>query len=373
MKNVNLQKAIDFCIEKVDVCLKDAEHLYPHSASKNLVYELHDNNNNDWTQGFWTGMLWIAYEFTGDEKYKKAAMWQVDDFHNRIKNNVGTDHHDMGFLYAPSCVYAYRMTGYEPAKEAAIMAADCLIGRFQEVGQFIQAWGELGAKDNYRLIIDCMMNVPLLFWASRETGDDKYKKIAETHIATTASVIIREDGTTFHTYYFDNETGAPDRGVTAQGYSNDSIWARGQAWGVYGFALAYKHTGKKEYLEKFLQVTKVFLDHLPADNIPAWDMIFTDTETQKDTSAAAIAVCGILEMCKIADVPAEYKEKALAMMAALETCFTDDVPESNGLLKHAVYSIPANAGVDECNIWGDYYYMEALMRLKNEDYVSCWE
>lgn len=371
MKNANLQKAIDFCVEKVDVCLKTAENAYPHSASENLVYGVHDNNNADWTQGFWTGMLWLAYEFTGDEKYKNAAMWQAGDFYNRVVNKVGIEHHDMGFLYSPSCVYAYRLTGDETAKKAAIMAADYLASRFQEVGQFIQAWGELGAKDNYRLIIDCMMNVPLLFWASEVTGDDKYKNIAEKHIATTAKVIIRDDGTTYHTFYFDNETGEPLSGVTHQGYSNDSIWARGQAWGVYGFALAYKHTGKKEYIEKFLQVTKVFLDHLPEDDVPAWDMIFTDTKTQKDTSAAPIAICGILEMARLTDIPAEFTEKAEAMMSALADYHTPE--RSNGILKAAVYSMNHDNGVDECNIWGDYYYMEALMRLKNEDYISCWE
>lgn len=146
----------------------------------------------------------------------------------------------MGFLYCPSCVAAYKLTGSETGKEAAIMAADNLMARFQEKGQFFQAWGRLGNKNNYRLIIDCLLNMPLLFWAGELTGDKEYEKKAEAHIKTSMKNIIRDDNSTYHTFFFDVKTGVPEKGVTHQGNRDGSAWARGQAWGIYGSAFAYK-------------------------------------------------------------------------------------------------------------------------------------
>ena len=157
----------------------------------------------------------------------------------------------MGFLYSPSCVAGYKLIGSEKGKEAAIKAAEQLITRFHPVGEFIQAWGAMNEPDNYRLIIDCLLNLPLLYWASEETGDTKYKEIAEKHIHTAIANVIREDFSTWHTFFFDMQTGRPLRGATCQGYRDGSAWARGQAWGVYGSALAYKYTKRKEYITIF--------------------------------------------------------------------------------------------------------------------------
>lgn len=371
MNQNDLQKAITYSLKIADRGLETLFHAYAQPASKNNIYPRQENI--DWTNGFWTGMLWLAYEFSGDEKYKEEALWQVGDFLERIEKKIEVDFHDLGFLYLPSCVAAYKLTGNETAKKAALLAAEQLASRFQEVGQFIQAWGPMGQKEEYRLIIDCMLNIPLLFWAAEETGNENYRRMATAHLETTMKVILRPDYGTYHTYFFDNETGEPLYGVTHQGYSNDSIWARGQSWGVYGLAIAYKYTKREDLIDKFIRVTKVFLDRLPEDNIPAWDLIFTDTETQKDTSAAAITACGILEMARLCDIPEEFVQKAKTMLKALtDTCLTEDIPNSNGILKHAVYSMPHGNGVDECNIWGDYYFMEALMRLHNPDWNSYW-
>lgn len=361
-----IKKAMEYSIEQVSKGLETFGNLYPQSASVNNIYGTIENI--DWTNGFWCGMLWIAYEYTKDEKYKSAAMSHVTDFYNRIINKINTDHHDMGFLYMPSCVAAYKVTGDETAKKAALAAADNMCGRFCEKGGFIQAWGELGTKENYRLIIDCLLNLPLLFWAADETGKEIYKNIAVQHLNTTLKVIFRDDYSTYHTYYFDPDTGKPVYGATHQGYSDNSIWARGQAWGVYGLALAYRYTGNAELTDIFIKVTELFLTHLPSDNIPAWDLIFTDTETLKDTSAAAIVICGILEMNRLCEIPKEFVTKAHEMLYALAACcLTEDIKDSNGILKHGVYSMPHNGGIDECTIWGDYYFMEALMRMNNPE------
>ncbi len=178
---------------------------FPGANSENDFYR--QTENTDWTEGFWTGELWLAYESNKDDKLKEAALCQVDNFLYRIEHHINTDHHDMGFLYSPSCVAAYKLTGSEVGKRAALLAADNLMKRFHEKGQFFQAWGKMDDKDNYRLIIDCLMNMPLLFWASKVTGDKKYEEKAQAHIKTAMENIVRDDNSTYHTYFFDMETG----------------------------------------------------------------------------------------------------------------------------------------------------------------------
>ena len=164
--------------------------------------------------------------------------------------------------------------------QAAILAAVKVISRFQEKGEFIQAWGEMGDKDSYRLIIDCLLNLPLLYWASEVTGDPKFADIAHRHIRTAMKCVVREDYSTIHTYFFDPETGLPLKGVTHQGNRDNSAWARGQAWGVYGTILSYQYTQDPEYLELFRHISDYYLRHLPEDLIPFWDFDFTDGSSE---------------------------------------------------------------------------------------------
>lgn len=330
--------------------------------------------NTTWTTGFWTGEIWLAYEHTKDERFRKAAEVQVESFLQRIIDKVDVDHHDMGFLYSPSCVAAYKLTGSETGKKAAIMAADQLMGRWQEKGQFFQAWGKVGADDNYRLIIDCLLNMPLLFWASEATGDPKYREKAERHIQTAMHYVIRPDHSTYHTYFFDARTGQPIKGVTHQGYRDGSAWGRGQSWGIYGAALSYSRIQDPVYIDIFEKVTDFFITHLPKDLVPYWDFDFTDgSDEPRDSSCAAIAACGMLEMAKYLpkDKAAFYYGMAKRMIKVLaDQCAVKSREESNGILLHGTYckSSPYNTcpswGVDECVSWGDYYYMEALTRLK---------
>ncbi len=363
-----LQSTIDFVLNRLDQYADMFIDKFPAPQSKNYMYPA--IGNTDWTSSFYTGMLWLAYELTGDEKYKKHAMLQVESFYQRITKKIGIDTHDLGFLYTLSCVSAYRLTGDETAKAAALLAADHLIGRFKEKGGFIQAWGAVDDPAAYRMIIDCLLNLPLLFWASDVTGDAKYRAVAEKHIKTACKYLVREDYTTYHTFYFDPQTGAPDHGSTHQGYSDDSCWARGQAWGVTGLAFAYHYTKDKSLIPLQEKITEVFINALPADSIPYWDLVFTSGDEPRDTSAAAIAVCGILEMEKY-----HHNERALdcagKMMNSLIDNYLTDQIESNGILTEGMYN--RNGGDEpECNIWGDYYFLEALMRLKNPDWKMYW-
>lgn len=379
-----VRKAMDIAVGQVERNLDRFTAQFPGPNSFGNFYE--PGPNVDWTTGFWTGEIWIAYENAKTEeeraRLKKAGEIQVDSFLERIEKRENVDHHDMGFLYSLSCVAAYKLTGMEKAKRAALLAADNLISRFQPVGEFIQAWGEMGAKDNYRFIIDCLLNLPLLYWASEETGEKKYRDVAEKHIHTALANVIREDDSTWHTFFMDPVTGMPDHGATCQGYRDGSAWARGQAWGIYGTAVGYRYTGREEYIGYFKRVTRYFLEHLPKDLCPYWDLGFGDGDDEpRDSSSAVIAVCGMLEMSKYMDREdsSYYTSAAWKLLGQMITKYSVKDPEkSNGLLlmgtysKKSPYNTCAEAGVNECVIWGDYFYMEALHRLLTPDWNIYW-
>lgn len=360
-----LEQAIQEALKKVDQLSLDVGMDFPgHNSIQNKYVA--EKNIGGWNQGFWAGILWLSYELSSEEKYKEKAEALVDSFYERIEGKQGVNHHDMGFLYVPSCVAAYKLTGNEKAKKAALMAADHLMTRYHEEGGYIQAWGNVG--EQLRLIVDCMNNIPLLYWASEITGDAKYHNAAKIHARTTMQYIIREDGSTYHTYFF-NRDGSPSHGATHQGATDNSAWARGQAWLISGLPLSYKYIKDDSILLLFERVTDYFLAHLPEDNVPYWDLSFTDGDgEEKDSSAAAIAVCGIIQMLNYLPVNSPFKEKYISavdniMYSLFENYSTKNIPESNGLLLHAVYAKPQKLGIDECNIWGCYYYLEALARM----------
>lgn len=431
MDSGEIRTAMEFCVGQILKNLDGFTDCFPKAYSEGNFY--HPTPNEGWTTGFWTGELWLGYEWCRDhaaaggaagveaggscgaeagqadgceasgssrnteagqacgslcggedsraERLREAAGRQVLSFLERIVTKYDVDHHDMGFLYSPSCVAAWKLTGDEKGREAALLAADQLMRRFHPAGEFLQAWGAMDQPENYRLIIDCLMNVPLLFWAARETGEERYREVAEKHIHTAIANVVREDGSTWHTFYFDPKTGAPDHGATCQGYRDGSAWARGQAWGVYGSAVAYKYTGEEKYKDVFRHVTRYFLEHLPEDLIPYWDLEFTDGDSQpRDSSSASIAACGMLEMSRYLEAAEAEKYRSLAaklLRAVYDRCAVKDSAVSNGLVLHSTYSnhSPYNTcnhcGVDECNIWGDYFYMEAMTRL-TKDWEPYW-
>ena len=378
LDNTAAAAALDEACDQVRINLPLYTDRCQNHSSVNNLYPACDNNQ--WTCGFWPGEVWLAYERTGEEAFKQSALTLVDSFAYRIDHKIEVDHHDMGFLYSPSCVAAYKLVGSEKARDAAIKAADQLISRFQEKGQFIQAWGEMGAPENYRYIIDCLLNLPLLYWATETTGDNKYADIAHRHITTCLANSFRPDGSTYHTFFM-NPDGTPSHGATCQGYKDDSFWARGQAWGVYGSVLSYRYTKNPEYLDTFRKALNFYLTRLPDDLVPYWDMIFTTgTEDPRDSSSAAIVACGLLEAAKYlpADEAAACDKLARQMMGSLVKNYAvHDHKPGAGQILHGTYSkkSPYNTctpeGVDECTSWGDYFYMEALTRL-TKDWQLYW-
>ncbi|SOC82591.1 unsaturated chondroitin disaccharide hydrolase [Ensifer adhaerens] len=369
--DAQVAKALDAAVAQVRTNLPQFTYRAQNHSSVNNIYPAVENDQ--WTAGFWPGEIWLAYEHTGDKTFRHAGQIHVQSFLTRIVNRIETDHHDMGFLYNPSCIAAFKLAGDEDARKAALLAADQLVERFHEVGGFIQAWGRMGEPGNYRYIIDCLLNLPLLYWAARETGNPRYRAIARIHAATTLKHSIRPDDSTYHTFFMDPATGAPSHGATKQGYRDDSSWARGQAWGIYGMALCYRHEGRPEYAQAFDRLLAYYLKRLPQDLVPYWDLIFTDGDEPRDSSSASIVACGLLEMADLVDDAAraeDLRTTARRMVASLiDNYAVKDPSTSNGLVLHGTYSkkSPYNTcrgeGVDECVAWGDYYYMEALTRL----------
>lgn len=339
----------------------------PSAVSKNYVYPAVENR--DWTDGFWSGMLQLANLYKPNENIQEVIKKQLTVFQERLAKHIVLDHHDIGFLYSLSAVADYRINQTESSKKMALEAADVLMHRYQEKAGILQAWGDVSDPEQQgRMIIDCNMNLPLLYFASNETGKEVYKNAAFSHVKKAQEYLIREDYSTYHTYYMDVLTGLPRFGRTAQGFSDDSCWARGQAWGIYGFPISFNHTGDTTLLDSAIHLADYFIEHLPEDKVPYWDLVFTEGAEERDTSAASIAVCGLLELSRnlplLHEKRAFYEETAKEIMASLMANYTTkNYPESNGLLTQGVYSKPENNGVDECTTWGDYFYFEALTRL----------
>jgi hypothetical protein len=363
-----INAAITTALARMKAMLPRFTERFPAPASSNGLYQVIDNV--EWTNGFWTGMLWLGYQFRGDAEFRAAAGQQVRSFIHRVENQIATDHHDLGFLYSLSCVAAWRIVGDAAARASAIQAANLLRRRYLPVAGIIQAWGDLSDPAQAgRMIIDCNLNLPLLYWASHETGDPAYREVANNHVDRAARYLVRPDDSTFHTFYMDPKSGAPLRGTTHQGHSDDSCWARGQAWGMYGFPLVYRYNGATSLIALSARLANYFIARLPADHVCCWDLIFTDDGVERDTSAAAIAVCGLLETARqmpLADAGrARFESWAEAILLSLiDNYALGEHDAGDGLLREAVYHMPRNVGVRERVIWGDYFYLEALMRFK---------
>lgn len=361
-----IERGLVYSLKKIQENQKEFTDGFPAPSAENLIYPKWENI--EWTPGFWTGLLWLAYEKTKEEKYLATLKQLLPTFVKRLNEDVTLDTHDIGFIYTLSVYPAYQLFKNEEYKEIVIRAAKRLLQRYNKTTKVIQAWGDVNnPKEQGRMIIDSLLNMPLLFAASKLSGDDIFEKAAITHIKNAQKYLVRPNFSTYHTYYFDTLTGKPCFGKTAQGKTDESTWARGQAWAVLGFALNYKHTKDYSLLETACQCADFYLANLPEDLIPFWDLSIKKGEEPRDSSAAAILACGLLELATALPILDRQKEKYLAKAYHLiETLTKDYLTEnvnSNGILLHGTYSVPHGNGIDECCIWGDYYYMEALVRF----------
>ena len=358
---------------------------YPDDTTVDDRYELRPaeggiplGGNRGWTTSFRTGLLWLAWELSGDEDYRDAARIDAADFERRVRAEEDLDTHDLGFLYTLSTVAAWRLVGDPKARDASLLAADHLMRRFLEPAGIIQAWGDLSdPAQRGRTIIDSLMNMPLLTWAHEQTGEERFADAVVRHTAQLREHILRGDDSTFHTFYWDAETGEALRGGTEQGAADESCWARGQAWGIYGFALNHRATGDPELLEAAWRCADYFAEHLPADSVPYWDLIYGDgSDAPRDSSAGAIAVCGFQELAEL-EPGTERGARAAALAGVIldsliARCTPDRPEDSDALLLHSVYHFAAGAGVDEGSLWGDYFYLEALTRRALPGWKPYW-
>lgn len=366
-----IQYQLTKVIEKLEINMERYGTQFPSACAINGKYRI--KPNDDWTNGFWTGMLCLAYEYTQEEKFFIRIDQNIQSFQERLYQHFVLDHHDIGFLYSLSVGAAYKITGKENYKRILLQAADVLTARYHEKGKFIQAWGRYGEAKEYRLIIDSFINLPLLFTATKLSGDQYYAQIALEHYQTLLKSVFRDDASTYHTYYFDPVTGEPDHGATYQGNSDRSTWARGQAWAILGIPLNEDVINSSELPKIYGEATDLFINHLSKDLIPYWDFDFTDEKpSAKDSSSAAIAACGLLEAEKFGDYDAAEKIAKGLIYQLGERYANLDNPDNEGLLLHGVYAFAEGKGIDEPNLWGDYFYFEALMRLWKSDWKKYW-
>ncbi len=354
-------------IHKLERTSKSIGASFP-NGSANGRYER--SSPHDWVSGFWPGLLWLAYQETKNDRFKLLAV----ECERQISHTLWEFehlHHDVGFMFGLSSINQYKLMQDEEAKRHALMAASLLAGRFNAAGKFIRAWPNWGGEDHSGwAIIDCLMNLPLLYWASKEIDDPRYRHIASLHADTVLREFLLADGSVHHIVSFDPETGERVGARAGQGYAADSAWARGAAWALYGFTLCYFYTGQASYMEAAKRVADYFLHHLPEDQVPYWDFKLPEFGTQvpRDSSAAAIAASGLLELAALLPVEegAEYQRHAAAMLRSLyENYGAWDDEEEEGLLLHATGYFAQDIHVDAPLIYGDYYFVEALLKLKN--------
>ena len=361
------EDAMRFVLKKTRTNIPLFSDGFPAASSEGNIYP--KTPNVDWTTSFWPGMLYLCWQYSHENVFLDTAHALIPSFQERIEGRRDTQTHDLGFLYILSCKADWMCTGNVVSKAIALEAADALMERYVPKAGILQAWGGMNDPSQQgRMIIDCLMNIPLLFWASKETGNPTYREAAAKHLKNTQTYIIRPNDTTYHTYYFDVESGEAKYGKTAQGYGDDSCWARGQAWGIYGLGLNYTYTHDSSLLTDAMRLAEYFLARLPEDFVSYWDLVFTDGDEQRDSSAAAIAACGLLQLSSLLPPSntrrQKYERYALAIMQHLTQAYTSrNLPQANGILLHGVYAKPANKGVDECTVWGDYFYTEALVRI----------
>lgn len=320
--------------------------------------------SKDWTSGFYVGNLWQLYALTADSQYKERAQKWIP-FLEKEKFNGGT--HDMGFKIYCSFGKGYQINHSEEYKKVIIKSAQTLCTRFNKKIASLKSWDNR-ERWEFPVIIDNMMNLELLFEASKLTGDDSYKKIAIQHANTTLKNHFRKDNSCFHVVGYDTITGKVKSKNTHQGYNDDSSWARGQAWAVYGFTMSYRYTKDKNYLKQAEATAQFFINHknMPEDGIPYWDFNApTIPNTTRDASAAAIMASALIELYTITnkDVYLKYSNKVINSLSSAKYLLAESV---NGpfILDHSTGDWSKKAELDEPIIYADYYFLEAIIRKK---------
>jgi rhamnogalacturonyl hydrolase YesR len=324
--------------------------------------------SRDWTSGFFSGVLWYLYEYTGKKEWQEAAKQYTGRLEPEQWNKKT---HDMGFKMYCSYGNAYRLTKDKAYKDILIQSAKTLSTRFRPITGVIRSWDHSGDKWSYPVIIDNMMNLELLFFATRVTGDSSFYKIAVSHARTTMKNHFRSDYSSYHVIEYDTITGKVLKKNTHQGYSHESAWSRGQAWGLYGYAMCYRETKDKSFLNHAEKIAAYIFSHprQPADLVPYWDYDAPDIpREERDVSAAAVTASALYELSLYSAQSKNYLAKANTIVTNLYKHYTSSQGASKGfILLHSTGSKPSSSEVDAPLSYADYYFLEALLRKNNLD------
>ncbi len=345
-------------------------------TTKDGVYDDHSKNPLNWINGFWGGLMWLMYNETKNEDYKITAL-ESEKIEDEAFKNMEGFYHDVGFMWHIMAGANYRITGDKAARNKNLLCAMTLMSRYNvggEDGDFIRAWNSWGPKADDTsgwTIIDCMMNVPLLYWASREIGDERFAKIGKRFADMAMRDHVRPDGSINHIVNHDLVTGKTLESRGGQGYGEGSCWSRGDAWALYGFILSYIHTKEERYLDTAKKVAQYFISNVAStDWLPRLDFRQPEDPELYDSTAGAIAACGMIEIAK--NVPEHEKRMyitaAVKMLKAMEANWCDWSETEESILQMGSEAYHSK-GIHKPIIYGDYFFTEAILKLKGSDFL----
>lgn len=373
--NTAFKEAFELCIDKIQRSIPQIA-----GGRKTASFDLRGNYlawNEDffeignWTTSFFTGMALLAYETTKDTRFLKEVNRMSGLYHDKVHRHGMNTMHDLGFLYSLYSVALWKLTGNPEQRALGIKAAEELAKRFVPKGDYFRAWGRTDDRTGEYAglaIIDCMMNLPLLYWASQETGNPFFHQLAVKHADSTAKSFIRPDDSVCHAFRFDESTGKPVREDNYCGASIGTHWARGTTWAIYGFALSYVYSGKKEYLDISQRLARKFVSLLDEEIVPIWDFRRGPHDPSvRDSSAAAIGASAFYLLSDLVPSDPFYVEHADRLLTRLAEKYVDRDLNVLGILKDG----QVGRGKAAYTSWGDYYFMEALAR-RNFGFKGYW-
>lgn len=367
------QAFIDEIFNKLDKKLSITSVKSRYKIPYTTIDGVHDDKSSPnilwWTNGFWGGLMWLMYIATKKDCYKTTAL-ESEKILDKAFNNMQHWHHDVGFMWHILSGVNYRLTGDVNSKNRNLIAAMSLMSRYNVDGEFIRCWNTsaFGKDVSGWSIIDCMMNIPLLYWASDVIGDTRFKKVAMRHADMTLRDHVREDGSVNHVVIHDTDKPNNVLGVNkGQGYSEDSCWSRGASWALYGFVLSYIHTKEQRYLDTAIKVANYFIKQTEKTNwLPRLDFCQPEEPLYYDSTAGAIASCGLIEIAKITG-ETEYLTSALNILKAMESNWCNWEINEDSILQMGSSMYGKNVHMPI--IYGDYFLVEAILKLKGIDFL----
>lgn len=365
-----LDEALDYCVAQSERALDELQPLDFQASPRNIApnehhWSMRPVSKELWTEGFWPGILWYCYEQSQHEPLREAAEGYTEAL--GFLSEIPAYDHDLGFIIFCSYGNGYRLTERADYQAKIVAIAERITELYNpEVGTLLSWPREVATFGGHNTIMDNMINLETLFWASEVSGNKRYAEIARSHADTTMKYHFREDGSSYHVAVYNAETGAFLRGCTHQGYADSSMWARGQAWAIYGYTMCYRFTKEERYRDMACKAADCYLNRLPEDRIPYWD--FDDPRipnAPRDASAAAVVASALIELATYVEGEqgATYLNEAEQMLSELNSNYRAG-EQSPAFLLHSTGHHPAGSEIDYSIVYADYYYIEALLRLK---------